>query len=68
MEKKTFVQIGVTALRTPAGAFLPSVPLYIEMENLRESGLNPTSENAIRNIAGFFVEKLNGEKAGKSTP
>ena len=59
MEKKAFIQIGVTALRTSTGGFLPSVPLYIEESNLGKSGLTPAHEEAIHNIAGFFIEKYN---------
>ena len=29
----SYVQIGVTALRTPGGDFLPSVPLYARAED-----------------------------------
>ena len=60
---KKFVQIGVTAARTPTGGFLPSVPLYIEVEHLGRSGLTPATENAVRDIAGFFIEKLADEKS-----
>lgn len=61
MKNKAFIQVGVTATRTPSGAYLPSVPLYIEVDHLCKSGLTPAHENAIRDIAGFFVEKLNEE-------
>ena len=60
---KKFVQIGVTATRTPTGDFLPSIPLYIEVEHLCRSGLTPAQENAVRDIAGFFIEKLADEKS-----
>ena len=60
-----YIQIGVTALRTPDGEFLPSVPLFVETDDLQKSGLTPTSENAIKEIAGFFVEKLNCQNQKK---
>jgi len=59
VEKKTFIQIGITALRTPTGSFLPSVPLYVEETNLCKSGLTPAHEEAIHDIAGFFIERYN---------
>ena len=60
-EKKGFIQIGVTVPRMPDGKYLPSVPLYIEAENLCRSGLTAAHENALTDIAGFFIEKY-GEK------
>ena len=63
MEKnsKAYIQIGVTIPRDPNGKYLPSVPLYIEADNLQRSGLTATHENALTDIAGFFIEKY-GER------
>jgi len=60
-EKRAFIQICVTVPRMPDGKYLPSVPLYIEADNLCRSGLTAAHENALTDIAGFFVEKF-GER------
>ena len=60
-----YIQIGMTALRTPDGEFLPSIPLFVNTDDLEKSGLVPSSENAIKEIAGFFVEKLSCQKQEK---
>jgi len=60
-EKKAFIQVGVTVPRMPDGKYLPSVPLYIEADNLCRSGFTAAHENALTDIAGFFVEKY-GER------
>jgi len=56
-EKRAFIQIGVTVPRMPDGKHLPSVPLYIETDNLCRSGLTAAHENALTDIAGFFIDK-----------
>ena len=59
MEKKeTYIQIGVTSLRTPLGDFLPSVPLYIKTtESIEKSGLVKSEEAMLHEIARLFAEK-----------
>lgn len=57
MSKEVFIQIGVTALRSPTGEFLPSVPLYIKADKLNKSGLSQAEEDVLHNVAGVFAEK-----------
>jgi len=59
VQTKTYIQVGVTIPRSPDGKYLPSVPLYIEAENLQRSGLTAAHEKALTDIAGFFIEKYN---------
>ena len=54
---KTYIQVGVTALRTPTGKHYPAVPLYIEADKLNESGLAPCEEKRLTDFAGFLSEK-----------
>lgn len=44
MTNEVFIQVGVTALRSPTGDFLPSVPLYIKADKLKQSGLAQAAE------------------------
>jgi len=56
-----FVQIGVTALRDPNGAFLPAVPLYIKVDSKQidvESGLADCEKNLHADISGIFAERF----------
>ncbi len=61
MEK--FVQVGVFALRSPQGEFLPSVPLYIKatdaVKTSESSGLSVAEEitETSRDVARLFAEK-----------
>ena len=56
MAKETYIQIGVTALRTPTGDFLPSVPLYIKAaEAVGASGLTPSEERPLHDVAALFA-------------
>lgn len=58
MAKETYIQIGVTALRTPTGDFLPSVPLYIKSaEAVGASGLTPSEERPLHDVAALFAVK-----------
>lgn len=61
MTKETYIQIGVTALRTPTGGFLPTVPLYIKVaEAVGASGLTPSEERPLHDVAALFaVEHIN---------
>lgn len=36
------IEIGMTAMRTPDGGFLPAVPLYIKVEDSEK--INPTTD------------------------
>ena len=60
-DKTNFIQVGVTVPRMPDGKYLPSVALYIEAESLQRSGLTAAHENALTDVAGFFIEKY-GER------
>lgn len=58
MTKDTYIQIGVTALRTPTGGFMPSVPLYIRTdEAVKASGLTDSEENLMHDVAQQFAFK-----------
>lgn len=57
MKEKHFIQVGVTALRTPTGKHYPPVPLYVETDELNTSGLAPCEEKMLNNFAGFIMEK-----------
>lgn len=56
------VQIGVAALRSPSGDFLPSIPLYITAEDAGE--INPTTgrtvqeDLALTDVAKVFADKF----------
>lgn len=54
MNEKNFIQVGVTALRTPTGRHYPPVPLYIETDKLNASGLAPCEEKMLTNFASFL--------------
>ncbi|MGN1222249.1 MAG: hypothetical protein ACI4TT_03350 [Christensenellales bacterium] len=57
-EPETFIQVGVFALRDEFGNFLPSRPLYIKVnENVKESGLTESEEQALHKISNLFAEK-----------
>jgi len=56
-----FVQIGVTALRDPAGAFLPAVPLYIKVDAdqvNKKTSMSVSEEKLCADISGIFAEKF----------
>lgn len=63
MTKEVFIQVGVTALRSPTGDFLPSVPLYIKADKLKQSGLTQVEENLLRDVSGIFAKKPQQTKA-----
>lgn len=64
MSKEQFevIQIGVTALRSPSGDFLPSVPIYIKAEDA--GAINPTTgrtmqeDLALGDVAKVFADKF----------
>lgn len=64
--KKKFTQIGVTALRSPDGSFLPAVPLYVEsdrIEDLRTSGATATGLDDITEIfSAKFKQYIDGKR------
>ncbi len=69
MSKEVYIQVGVTALRSPTGEPLPAVPLYIKGDNLKSSGLTQAEENLLHDVSGLFAEKheqLTAEKKNKS--
>ena len=58
MAKENYIQIGVTALRTPTGDFLPSVPLYVKTtEAVKASGFTASEEGVIHSVAQLFALK-----------
>lgn len=56
------VQIGVTALRSPSGEFLPSIPLYIKEEDAGEinkhTGRTVAEDLALTDVAKVFADKF----------
>jgi len=66
MTPKIYIQVGVTALRTPTGKHYPAVPLYVEADKLNESGLAPVEEKMLTGFAGLLIEeygkKIQAEK------
>lgn len=61
MEEK-MVQIGVTALRSPTGEFLPAVPIYIKAEDAEEfnpnTGRTVAEDLALDDVAAVFADKF----------
>lgn len=56
-----FVQIGITALRDPAGAFLPAVPLYIKVDAdqvNKKTSMSIGEEELCADISGIFAERF----------
>lgn len=68
MTKEVFIQIGITALRSPTGDILPAVPLYIKADQLKQSGLTRAEKNALTDVSGIFSEKIKEkrDKEGKN--
>ena len=61
MSGEHFVQIGVTALRDPTGAFLPAVPLYIKVDTDQvneKTRMSVGEESLCADISGIFAEKF----------
>ncbi len=54
MKEKHYIQVGVTALRTPTGKHYPAIPLYIEVDRLNESGLAPCEEKRLHDLRGLL--------------
>lgn len=56
------VQIGVTALRSPSGEFLPSIPIYIKAEDAGEinpaTGRTVQEDLALTDVAKVFADKF----------
>lgn len=57
MTKEVYVQVGVTALRSPMGEPLPAVPIYIKQSQLKSSGLTQVEEDLMHDVSGLFIEK-----------
>ena len=57
MNQKIYVQVGVTAMRNPDGSFMPSIPMYVEVDHVEKNGLTQLENAALTNICGFFAEK-----------
>ncbi len=61
------VQVGVIALRTPDGNFLPATPLYKEIpdENInKETGMTHAEESAYSDLATMLAKKFKQYKDG----
>lgn len=57
MKNGEFVQIGVTAMRTPTGDFLPSVPLYIKTTDaIKSNGLTASEVAVLRDVAAVIAD------------
>jgi hypothetical protein len=56
-KKEYYVQVGVTALRTPTGRHYPAIPLYIKVDHLKPNGLAKCEEKMLTDIAGFFSDE-----------
>ena len=65
MTDKHLVQVGVTAMRTADGKYLPSVPMYIYVSHLEKNGLTQFENHALANVSGFFAEKRKEQKIKK---
>ncbi len=56
-----YVQVGVTALRGPAGEYLPAVPLYIKSEDAAKAFTDPAAAELpapVDEIAAAFAQKF----------
>ena len=61
MAKKTFIQIGFTALRAPGtGEFLPAVPLYIEEDDSAKEAVKQVMED----IGNLLAQRIKAYKDG----
>lgn len=58
------VQVGVMALRSPDGQFLPSTPIYKEVPQVNERGNTPTGEKALVDVSKLFADKFKQYKNG----
>jgi len=54
-----YVQVGFTALLDNRGKYLPSVPMYrkVKKSELLQNGLTPEEDEALTDLAGFFIQK-----------
>lgn len=57
-------QVGITALRSPSGDFLPAVPLYAEVA-VNEDGVTPEERVAADWAARLAAEKIKAYKDGR---
>ena len=57
-------QVGITALRSPGGEFLPAVPLYAEVE-VNEDGVTPEEQSAADWAARLAAKKIKAYKDGR---
>ena len=49
-----YIQVGETALRSPTGEYLPSVPLYVKADDVGEEA----EERLISDIGRLFAAKM----------
>lgn len=58
-----FVQVGMIALRSPDGAFLPGTPIYKDVPT-NERGRTLREEEALTDITKLFAQKFKAYKDG----
>lgn len=59
-----FVQVGIMALRSPTGEFMPATPIYKEVERVTPDGLTPQEGKNITEISKVLAEKFKQYKDG----
>ena len=60
-----YIQVGETALRSPTGEYLPSVPLYVKAEDMEPEAAEKLEMDIARLFAGMMKEYIEGcKKAG----
>lgn len=61
-----YIQVGVIALRSPTGEFLPSEPIYDEIpdKQLTASGTTKQDETACNELAKLLAQKYRCYKMG----
>lgn len=52
------VQVGIMALRSPTGEFMPATPIYKEVERVTADGLAPQEDKTITDITKLLAEKF----------
>ncbi len=58
-----YKQVGLTALRSPSGEFLPAVPLYAEVE-VGEDGVTHAERRSAGELTEWAVKKIKQYKKG----
>lgn len=59
MAKSNYVQVGLTAMRSSLGDFLPPIELYIKVnEKRQDSSFMPCEEGLLSDVARVVTHKL----------